>query len=65
MNIKNKYGQYFTQRTIADFMVSLIGKSRDCRVLGIDWREDKVNSKLVCEDAQHVKFIDPFLKYIE
>lgn len=33
MNNKNKYGQYFTQRTIADFMVSLIGKSRDCRVL--------------------------------
>ena len=33
MNIKNKYGQYFTQHTIADFMVSLIGKSRDCRVL--------------------------------
>ena len=31
--MKNKYGQYFTQRTIADFMVSLIGKSRDCRVL--------------------------------
>ncbi len=30
---KNKYGQYFTRQTIADYMVSLIRHSSNCRVL--------------------------------
>ena len=33
MNNKKKYGQYFTQQNIADFMVSLIDKDHDCRIL--------------------------------
>lgn len=34
--------------------------------IGIDWREDKVNSKLVCEDAQHVSLfkVTPSVLYI-
>lgn len=30
---KNKYGQYFTPSIIADFMVSLISHSKDCKIL--------------------------------
>lgn len=30
---KNKYGQYFTVRPIADFMVSLISHGKDCKIL--------------------------------
>lgn len=33
MNNKNKYGQYFTKKVIADFMVSLIRHSHTSRVL--------------------------------
>lgn len=33
MNSKNKYGQYFTKKVIADFMVSLVRHPRSARVL--------------------------------
>lgn len=33
MKAKNKYGQYFTEAPVADFMVSLISHGTDCRVL--------------------------------
>lgn len=33
MNNKNKYGQYFTQKAIADFMVSLISKRHESKIL--------------------------------
>lgn len=33
MQVKNKYGQYFTVSVIADFMVSLITKSKDASIL--------------------------------
>ena len=30
---KNKYGQYFTIETIAEFMVSLVTQNKEARVL--------------------------------
>ena len=33
MKEKNKYGQYFTERVIAEYMVSLITHEKDCSVL--------------------------------
>ena len=33
MKTKRRYGQYFTEETIAGYMVSLISHPRDCRVL--------------------------------